>query len=170
MRRSYVDEFWQRLFSRSRNDDSFIVERLWNYPGISQSKNSGGLLITRIFNPCRLARIEQCCCGNQHRLLHTADDHDLVRMTASRSEIRSDEFWQRLFSRSRNDDSFIVERLWNYPGISQSKNSGGLLITRIFNPCRLARIEQCCCGNQHRLLHTADDHDLVRMTASRSEI
>src|SRR5436190_2647749 len=87
MRRSYVDEFWQRLFSRSRNDDSFVVERLWNYPGISQSKNPGSLLITRIFNPCRLARIEQCCCGNQHRLLHTADDHDLVRMTASRSEI-----------------------------------------------------------------------------------
>src|SRR4030095_16956648 len=87
MRRSYVDEFWQGLFSRSRNDDSLIVERLWNDFSTGQSKNSCGLLITRIFNPCGLARIEQCCCRNQHRLLHSADDHDLVRMTASRSEI-----------------------------------------------------------------------------------
>src|SRR5438093_2881540 len=87
MRRSYVDEFWQRLFSRSRNDDSLIVERLWNYPGMSQSKNSCGLLITWIFNPCGLARIEQRCCRNQHRLLYSADDYDLVRMAASRSEI-----------------------------------------------------------------------------------
>src|SRR5206468_6672890 len=87
MRRSYVDEFWERFFGGSRNHDSLIVERLWNYPGISQSKNSCGLLITRLFNPCGLAGIEQCCCRNQHRLLHSADDHDLVRMAASRPEI-----------------------------------------------------------------------------------
>src|SRR4029453_8240071 len=87
MRRSYVDEFGQRLFSRSRDDDSLIVERLWNDLSTGKSKNSCGLLITRIFNPCGLSRIEQCCCRNQHRLLHSADDHDLVRMAASRSEI-----------------------------------------------------------------------------------
>src|SRR5438552_15653478 len=64
----------------------------------------------------------------------------------------------------------VVERLWNDPGASQSKNSSGLLITRIFNPRGLARIQQCRCGNQHGLLHSAYNHDLVRMTARCSEI
>jgi len=41
----------------SRNHDSLIVERLWNYPSVGQSKNSSGLLITRIFNPRGIARI-----------------------------------------------------------------------------------------------------------------
>ncbi len=51
MRRRYVDEFWKRFFWGSRNHDSLIVERLWNYPGVGQSQYSSGLLITRIFNP-----------------------------------------------------------------------------------------------------------------------
>src|SRR4029453_13996070 len=57
MRRSYVEEFWQRLFSLSRDDDSLIVERLWNDLSTGKRKNSSALLITRIFNPSGLARM-----------------------------------------------------------------------------------------------------------------
>src|SRR5215475_5027577 len=87
MRRSDVDEFWQRLFPRSRDHDALIVERPRNDSGVGQSKNSSSLLITRIFNPRGLTRIKQCRCGNQHGLLHSGYNYDLICMTARCSEI-----------------------------------------------------------------------------------
>ncbi len=83
----YVNQPRQWFLWRSRNHDSLVVDRLGNYFNAGQSKNSSGLLITRVFDPCGLARIEHSHCANQHRLLHTSHDDDLIGMTARRSEI-----------------------------------------------------------------------------------
>ena len=64
----------------------------------------------------------------------------------------------------------MVERLWNDFSADKSKDPPGLVKTGIFNPCCLARIYQRHCADQHRLLHSADDHDLIWMTARPSEI
>ena len=87
MGRGYEDNPRQRFFSRPRNHDPLVVDRPWNDPGAGQSQDPSGLLVTGIFNPSRLARIEHGDGANQHRLLHSTHNHDLVRMTACRSEI-----------------------------------------------------------------------------------
>src|SRR4029077_2619773 len=87
MRRRYVDHPWQCFFWRPCNHDSVGVDRLGNYFNAGQTENSLGLLITRVFDPCGLTRIEHSQCADQHRLLHTSHDDDLIGMTARRSEI-----------------------------------------------------------------------------------
>jgi len=44
------------------------------------------------------------------------------------------------------------------------------MVAWIFNPCGFTRIEQDHCADQHRLLHSRHDYDLVRMTVRSSKI
>jgi hypothetical protein len=54
---------------RSRNHDSLVVERLWNY--LAPANKTLGFAETRIFNP-RARLLRHCDGTNQYRLLHTA--------------------------------------------------------------------------------------------------
>src|SRR5690348_17124448 len=58
VRRCHVDYFWERLFSRSSDHNSFIVERLRYDLNACQRKDPLGLLITRIFDPCDFTRVQ----------------------------------------------------------------------------------------------------------------
>src|SRR4029077_11708070 len=87
MRRRYMDDFWLRLSWRSRDHNSFGVQRLRNHFTACQSKNSARLVKTGIFHPHRLARIQQRHGTDYHRLLHSADDQHLIWMTACASKI-----------------------------------------------------------------------------------
>ena len=82
-----VNDSRQWLFRQSSNDNSMSVERLGNYLNSRQRKDPSGLLITRVFDPCDFTRIQHSHCADQHRLLHTSDDYNLIRMTARCSEI-----------------------------------------------------------------------------------
>src|SRR6266487_2826180 len=64
----------------------------------------------------------------------------------------------------------MVERFWNYFRAGKRKDSSGLVKSRIFNPGGLARIQQRHCTDQYRVLPSANDHNLVWMTASPSKI
>ena len=83
----YVNKPRQWFFWRSRNHDSLAVERLGNNLDAGQSKDPSGLLITGVFDPGGFTRIQHSHCANQHRLLHTSHDDDLIRMTTRCSEI-----------------------------------------------------------------------------------
>src|SRR4029450_9254522 len=87
MRRRYMDDFWLLFPWRSRDHNSFVVQRLRNHFSACQGKNSARLVKTGIFHPHRLARIQQPHGTNQHRLLHSSDDQDLIWMTACASKI-----------------------------------------------------------------------------------
>ena len=87
MGRRYVDDSRQRLVSQSRDHHSFMVDRLRHYFSADKSKDSSGLVKTGIFNPRSLAGIYQRHCADHHCLLHSGDDHDLIRMTARPSKI-----------------------------------------------------------------------------------
>ena len=64
----------------------------------------------------------------------------------------------------------MIKWLGHYLGTGKSEDSAGLVKTGIFNPCGVARIQHGHCANQHRLLHPADNYDLICMTASGSKI
>src|SRR5206468_12335736 len=59
MRRRYVNQFRLILFWRSADHHSFLIQRLRNQFSTCQGKDSPRLMKTRIFNPHRLAWIQQ---------------------------------------------------------------------------------------------------------------
>src|SRR5439155_2750001 len=78
----YVNDPRQWFFWPSPNHDSFVVKRLGNHLNACQSKHPSCLLITRVFDPCDITRIQHSHCADQHRLLHASYDYDLIRMAA----------------------------------------------------------------------------------------
>src|SRR6266699_6660766 len=64
----------------------------------------------------------------------------------------------------------MVERFWDYFRASKRKHPSSLVKSRIFNPRGLAWIQQRHCTDQYRVLPSADDHNLVWMTARPSKI
>ena len=64
----------------------------------------------------------------------------------------------------------MVERFWDYFRAGKRKHPSSLVKSRIFNPRGLAWIQQRHCTDQYRVLPSADDHNLVWMTARPSKI
>src|SRR5438876_5986166 len=87
MGRSYINDFRRALFRRSRDCDSFPVNRSWydNRPG--KAERSASLVKSRILNPSNLATIYQRHRADHHGLLCSSGNNDLVWMTTRTSMI-----------------------------------------------------------------------------------
>jgi hypothetical protein len=59
MRRRYMNDFWLLFSWRSRDHNSFVIQRLRNHFSACQGKNSARLVKPGIFHPHRLAGIQQ---------------------------------------------------------------------------------------------------------------
>src|SRR5262245_54935985 len=57
MGRRHINHSWQWFFWRACDYHSLVVERFGHDLNACQTKNSSGLLITRVFDPCGLTRI-----------------------------------------------------------------------------------------------------------------
>ena len=87
MRRSNVNYFGRVLFRRSRDRDSFTVNRSWHDGRPGKAKGSASLIKSRILDPCNLAPIYEGHCANHHCLLRPSGDDDLLWMTSRASVI-----------------------------------------------------------------------------------
>src|SRR4029453_7007840 len=131
MRRRYVDDFWPLFLRRSRDHNSFVVQRLRNHFSACQNKDSARLVKTGIFHPHGFARIQQRHGANQHRLLHASDDQDLIWMTARASKIaqvRGNSFTQVRVATTRTMPQQMSALLREHPGSEPFPNINGEFI------------------------------------------
>ena len=87
MRRRRVKDSRRGLFGRLCDHNSFLIDGSWDQCCSRENESLSSLRIAWVFNPCGVAWIEQSHRADQHRLLHSGHDYDLVRVTMRSSKI-----------------------------------------------------------------------------------